>query len=89
MILVGEPHPEFSVDTLIRTLGLSTNMCACSGFTPIENFVDYMAACDIVLNLRYPTVGETSGSLLRALGLGNAVMVWTLVLSRNCQMISA
>jgi glycosyltransferase involved in cell wall biosynthesis len=34
-----------------------------------------MDACDIVLNLRYPTVGETSGSLQRALGLGKAVIV--------------
>ncbi len=34
-----------------------------------------MGACDIVLNLRYPTVGETSGSLQRALGLGKAVIV--------------
>jgi hypothetical protein len=27
-----------------------------------------MAACDIVLNLRFPTVGESSGTLLRSLG---------------------
>src|SRR5690606_17470731 len=33
------------------------------------------AACDIVLNLRYPTVGESSGTLLRSLGLGRAVIV--------------
>ncbi len=45
------------------------------GFTPIEKFVEYIGACDIVLNLRYPTVGETSGSLQRALGLGKAVIV--------------
>ena len=45
------------------------------GFTPIEHFAGYIAACDIVLNLRYPTVGETSGSLLRSLGLGRAVLV--------------
>ena len=45
------------------------------GFAPIEEFVGYLAACDIVLNLRYPTVGENSGTLLRALGLGKAVMV--------------
>jgi len=32
-------------------------------------------ACDIVLNLRYPTVGESSGTLLRSMGLGKAVMV--------------
>lgn len=74
MILVGEPHPEFRVDQLIRTLGLSEHV-RILGFTPIDRFVEYIGACDIVLNLRYPTVGETSGSLTRALGLGKAVIV--------------
>lgn len=74
MILVGEPHPEFKLDQLIRTLGLTEHV-RLLGFTPIEKFVDYIGACDIVLNLRYPTVGETSGSLQRALGLGKAVIV--------------
>jgi SAM-dependent methyltransferase len=45
------------------------------GFTPIESFAGYIAACDVVLNLRFPTVGETSGSLLRAMGLGKATLV--------------
>lgn len=74
MILVGEPHPELPVRSLISTLGLAANVRVLD-FTPIEDFVGYMAACDIVLNLRYPTVGESSGSLLRALGLGKAVIV--------------
>ena len=74
MILVGEPHPEFPVQQLIRTLGLQEQV-RIIGFAPIEQFVDYMGACDIILNLRYPTVGETSGSLQRALGLGKAVIV--------------
>jgi glycosyltransferase involved in cell wall biosynthesis/SAM-dependent methyltransferase len=74
MILVGEPHPEFPLQSLIQTLGLSAAVRVL-GFTPIEDFTGYMAACDIVLNLRYPTVGESSGSLLRALGLGKAVLV--------------
>ena len=74
MILVGEPHPEFPIESLIRSLGLSAHVRVL-GFTPIEDFVGYLAACDIVLNLRYPTVGESSGTLLRALGLGKAVMV--------------
>ena len=29
-----------------------------------------MAACDVLVNLRYPTMGETSGSVIRALSLG-------------------
>jgi SAM-dependent methyltransferase len=44
-------------------------------FAPIDDFNGYMSACDVVLNLRYPTVGESSGTLLRALGLGKAVVV--------------
>ena len=74
MILVGEPHPEFPVDQMIRTLGLREHV-RLIGFAGIEKFVAYMGACDIILNLRYPTVGETSGSLQRALGLGKAVIV--------------
>jgi len=74
MILVGEPHPEFPLEALIRSLGLSANVRVL-GFTPIGDFVGYLGACDIVLNLRFPTVGESSGTLLRALGLGKAVMV--------------
>ena len=74
MILVGEKHPDFQVDSLIRSLDL-WGAVRVLGFTPIEDFTGYIAASDIVLNLRYPTVGETSGSLLRALGLGRAVVV--------------
>lgn len=74
MILVGEPHPDCPVQSLVTTLGLSAHV-RLLGFTPIEDFTGYLAACDVVLNLRYPTVGETSGSLLRALGLGKSVLV--------------
>jgi glycosyltransferase involved in cell wall biosynthesis/SAM-dependent methyltransferase len=74
MILVGEAHPEVKLESMIASLGLS----ACVrhiGFAPIEDFNGYMSACDIVLNLRFPTVGETSGTMQRALGMGKAVIV--------------
>ena len=74
MILAGERHPDFPVGSLIRALDLPADVRVL-GFTPIEDFAGYIAAADIVLNLRYPTVGETSGSLLRALGLGRPVLV--------------
>ncbi len=74
MILVGEPHAEFPVEAMIRSMGLASSVRVL-GFAPIEDFVGYLGACDIVLNLRYPTVGESSGTLLRSLGLGKAVMV--------------
>lgn len=74
MILVGEPHPEFPLEPMIRSMGLSGSVRVL-GFAPIEEFTGYLGACDIVLNLRYPTVGESSGTLLRALGMGKAVLV--------------
>src|SRR5262249_54826277 len=74
MILVGEVHPELPLDSLILSLGLSANVRHI-GFAPIQDFNGYLGACDIVLNLRYPTVGESSGTLLRSLGMGKAVVV--------------
>lgn len=74
MILAGEPHPQLQLESLIRSLDLGLHVRVL-GFRPIEEFVGYLAACDIVLNLRYPTVGENSGTLMRALGLGKAVVV--------------
>jgi glycosyltransferase involved in cell wall biosynthesis/SAM-dependent methyltransferase len=74
MILAGEPHPEAHLESLIGSLGLSAAVRSL-GFAAPADFTGYMAACDVVLNLRYPTVGETSGTLLRSLGLGRAVVV--------------
>ncbi len=74
MILAGEPHPDFPIAALVDTLGLAAHVRVL-GFLPIEDFNGSLAACDIVLNLRHPTVGESSGSLLRALGLGKPVLV--------------
>jgi glycosyltransferase involved in cell wall biosynthesis/SAM-dependent methyltransferase len=74
MILVGEPHPELPLEAMIRAMQLSGHV-RLLGFAPPKEFVGYLSACDIVLNLRYPTVGESSGTLLRSLGLGKAVLV--------------
>jgi glycosyltransferase involved in cell wall biosynthesis/SAM-dependent methyltransferase len=74
MILVGEPHVELPLSSLIQSLGLGASVRVI-GFAPIDDFVGYLAACDVVLNLRFPTVGESSGTLLRSLGLGKAVVI--------------
>lgn len=74
MILCGEAHPDFPLAELIRGMGLEANV-RMMGYVPIEDFAGYISACDIVLNLRFPTVGESSGTLLRSLGLGRAVVV--------------
>ena len=42
---------------------------------PEERLWSLMAACDVLVNLRYPTMGETSGSVIRALSLGKPLLV--------------
>ncbi len=74
MILCGEPHPELDLDNLIAGLGLAEHVRVL-GYLSGEDFDHYMAACDVILNLRYPTVGESSGTLLRAFSLGKPVLV--------------
>jgi len=74
MILVGEVHPEVPLRSLIDSLRLQPSVRAL-GYSSIEDFNGYLAACDVVLNLRHPTVGETSGTLMRAMGMGKPVLV--------------
>jgi len=63
MILCGEPHPELNLDNLLRGLQLEEHVRVLGYLSP-EDFHHYMEACDVILNLRYPTVGESSGTLL-------------------------
>ncbi|HYM11017.1 MAG TPA: glycosyltransferase, partial [Bryobacterales bacterium] len=74
MILAGEEHPDLPLRRLIASLGLDAHVRVL-GYVPIEDFVEYIGAVDICISLRYPTAGESSGPLLRALGLGRAVLV--------------
>jgi len=74
MILVGEVHPELPLQSLVESMNLQQHVRHLD-FVPMEDFNGYLGACDIVLNLRYPTVGESSGTLQRALGIGKAVIV--------------
>ena len=74
LLLVGEEHPQYPLRPLIQRLGLE-DCVRLLGFVPLEDFLDYVAACDVCLNLRYPTAGESSGSLLREMALGKPAVV--------------
>ncbi len=74
MILVGEEHPDLPLRRLLSQLQLEDHV-RLLGYVPVEELAELIGAVDICLNLRYPTAGETSGTLLRALGLGRAVVV--------------
>jgi glycosyltransferase involved in cell wall biosynthesis len=73
-VLVGSPSPNYDVKSMISALGL-TNSVYLTGYASMEQLQDYTAAADCCVNLRYPTAGETSASLLRIMGAGRPVIV--------------
>ena len=74
MVLVGEEHPHYPLRPLITELGI-WDAVRILGYVPLETFITCMAGCDICVNLRRPTAGETSGSFLRELALGKPTLV--------------
>jgi glycosyltransferase involved in cell wall biosynthesis len=73
-MIVGEDHWKWSVAPVIAEMGLSEHV-EITGYADEATFFRYLKAVDIVVNLRYPTAGETSGTLIRSLGVGKAVVV--------------
>jgi glycosyltransferase involved in cell wall biosynthesis len=71
--IVGKNHIE-DLPNILLELGLTENVTIV-GFTELDVFKMYMEACDIPINLRYPTCGESSGSLHRLFGFGKPVIV--------------
>ena len=73
-ILVGSLSPNYDVKAMIRALGLE-NKVQVVGFASDTIYNDYLYASDVCVNLRYPTAGETSASLLRIMGAARPVLV--------------
>ena len=73
-LMIGRESPNYDVEAIIGTLGLSGAVRRI-GFAPGGDYANYIAAADVCLNLRYPTAGETSASLLRLFAAGKAVIV--------------
>jgi glycosyltransferase involved in cell wall biosynthesis len=73
-LLVGSRSPNYDPTRQIEMLGLSSKVKTTGYATPAD-FANYLAASDVCLNLRYPTAGETSASLLRIMGAGVPVLV--------------
>jgi len=73
-LLVGKVIPEYNVRDLIQALDLEDAVIL-TGHVSKGDFQRYMTIPDVCVNLRYPTAGETSGSLIRMMGTGKPVIV--------------
>ncbi|HEX8408800.1 MAG TPA: glycosyltransferase [Thermoanaerobaculia bacterium] len=69
LLIVGEPAPNVDVEAL-RGDGI-----VMTGYVADDEFPRYYAIADRFVNLRYPSAGETSGTLIRALDAGKPVAV--------------
>jgi glycosyltransferase involved in cell wall biosynthesis len=73
-LVVGEVQKGYPLEELT---GLSRfrDRVLVTGRQPMDRFYLYMLAADVVVNLRFPSAGELSGTLIRTLGMGKAVLV--------------
>lgn len=77
LLIVGEVvNQEVDVAGLVAAHGLEDAVHV-TGFIPDRHtFRDWMATADFLVNLRYPTMGETSGTTLLALALARPVLLF-------------
>lgn len=74
-VIAGERNPSFDIDDHIARNDLADEVIV-TGYVSEMDFFRYIRAADLLVNLRYPTVGESSGTLARALALGLPAIVY-------------
>ncbi len=75
LLLVGPTSPGFDLERRLQRVGLSEAGLVHEGWVDEARLWALMAGADITVNLRHPTMGETSGSVIRALSLGKPLVV--------------
>jgi glycosyltransferase involved in cell wall biosynthesis len=75
LLLVGAVSPGFDLDRRLQRLGLGGDGLAREGYVDEARLWALMKACDVHVSLRSPTMGETSGTAIRALALGKPLVV--------------
>lgn len=72
----GEPeHGDLNLHELVKSYPDLSEGFVATGYLDEGALDDYVAMADVLVNLRFPTVGESSGSLARALAAAACVIV--------------
>jgi glycosyltransferase involved in cell wall biosynthesis/SAM-dependent methyltransferase len=74
LLLVGADHTGGALGRLVDQLGIRSSV-RMAGYVDLVRFYVHLRASDAVINLRYPSAGESSGTLSRSLAEGRAVIV--------------
>src|SRR5436190_2030702 len=75
LLLVGSEAPGFDLAGRLERLGIGGDGVVREPYVEEERLWALLAACDACVLLRAPTMGETSGSAIRALSLGKPLVV--------------
>jgi len=76
LVIVGEIPPWYTaIDETKSELGLEMAVHQTGYLADLGDFERWIAAADLCVNLRSPTLGETSASLLRIMALGKPALV--------------
>jgi glycosyltransferase involved in cell wall biosynthesis len=75
LLLVGATSPGFDLERRLQRLGLDGDGIVQEGRVDERRLWSLMAAADVHVSLRSPTMGETSGTAIRALALGKPLVV--------------
>ena len=76
-LIVGDWEPAgVDLPALVRELALEDAVVQTGFAANLGAFVDWIAAADVVINLRLPTQGEASATALRALAAGRPIVVF-------------
>jgi glycosyltransferase involved in cell wall biosynthesis len=75
LLLVGATSPGFDLDRRLQRLGLDGEGLTREGYVDEPRLWGLMRAADVHVSLRSPTMGETSGTAIRALALGKPLVV--------------
>jgi glycosyltransferase involved in cell wall biosynthesis len=74
LVVAGELDPAAGVREAAADAGLGEGLLV-TGRLSLEDFTRHLVAADVVLALRFPSHGEMSAALVRALGLGKPALV--------------
>jgi glycosyltransferase involved in cell wall biosynthesis len=74
-LLVGEGSDQAALQRVLKQAGIA-DCTRLTGRVHLNTFQEAIIAADVVCNLRYPTAGESSGTLMRAMGLGRCCVVF-------------
>ena len=73
-LIVGRVSESYDIEPLVQELGLN-DVVKITGHVDKEMLQRYVEACDVCVNLRFPTCGETSAVVLRAMSAAKPLIV--------------